>query len=156
MKSIVIVIASLLVTTTLEAQLTATPLKEATKPLEGFAYVLPKTVLTATVTYKQIKQIPGPYAQFAERYLGLNTVIQSEQTTHELLSVSLGSKAEPDQSAWFHAKPSDSKHPVAVKLSPEGFLLGCNLSKPDTNAPAFPLTRAWTKQRPIKRNSHPY
>lgn len=138
MKSLVIAIAGLLLATTLEAQLTATPLKEANLPLDGFTYVLPKTVLTATVTYKQIKQTPGPYAQYAERFLGLSTVIQAEQTSHELLSVSLASTAVPDQSAWFHVKQTDNKRHVALKLSPEGFLLGCNLSQPETSAPALP------------------
>jgi Domain of unknown function (DUF4831) len=114
MKSLVIAIAGLLLATTLEAQLTATPLKEATLPLEGFTYVLPKTVLTATVTYKQIKQTPGPYAQYAERFLGLSTVIQAEQTSHELLSISLA-PCGPGTStrmflAWLQPQPTGNQH----------------------------------------------
>jgi len=127
MKSLVTAFACLLIGSTLDAQLTTTPFKEATLPLEGCTYVLPKTVLTATVTYKQQVQTPGPYAQYAERFLGLTTVIQNEQTTHELVSVTLTSTAVPDETAWFHVKLADSKHPMVVNLSPEGFLLGCNV-----------------------------
>lgn len=132
MKSIFVALTSLLLAGSLQAQLTSTALKDATLPLEGIAYVLPKTVLTATVTYKQIKQTPGPYAQYAERFLGLNAVIQNEQTVHELLNVTLSSAAVPDQTAWFHVKPTDTKRPLVVSLSAEGFLLGCNLSKQET------------------------
>lgn len=134
MKSVLIAFTCLLFAGSLDAQLTATPLKEATTPLEGITYVLPKTVLTATVTYNQYVQTPGPYAQFAERFLGLSTVIQNEQTTHELVSVTLTSTPVPDQTAWFHAKPTDSKHPVDIHLSPEGFLLGSN--KPTMASPS--------------------
>lgn len=130
MKPSCIVIACLLLAGSLDAQLTSTPFKEATLPLEGAVYTLPKTLLTATVTYKQVKQTPGPYAQYAERFLGLNSVIQNEQTTYELTGVELTTTAIPDPDAWFHTKSADSKHPVSVDLSPEGFLLGCNLPSP--------------------------
>jgi len=129
MKLALIAFACLLFAGSLDAQLTSTPLKEATTPLEGLNYVLPKTVLTAAVTYKQLTQTPGPYAQFAERFLGLTTVVQTKQTTHELIGVTLTSTAIPDQAAWFHVKPVDSKRPFVINLSPEGFLLGCNIPK---------------------------
>lgn len=133
MKVFLFTATLLMMASTLDAQLTATPFKEASLPLEGFVYVLPKTVLTATVTYKQTKEMPGPYAQYAERFLGIISVIQNEKTTHELVGVTLATTAVPDQAAWFHAKQTDSKRQVSIQLSPEGFLLGCNMNLTETD-----------------------
>ncbi len=128
MKRLTITLGCILCAGLVSAQLSTIPLKEASTPLDGCIYSLPKTLLSATVTFKQVRQAPGPYAQYAERFLGIGPVIQNEQTSHELIDVSLTARAVPDPAATFLVKPTEGKHPVTINLSPEGFLLGSNLT----------------------------
>lgn len=124
----------------LQAQVISTPLSDAVAPLDGLVYTLPRTQLNITVTVACTKKTPGPFALYAERYLGISDVIQTEQIDHELVDVAVKPIAVPDKTQRFFIKPDvNAKTPTTIHVSPEGFLLGCNLKvepAPQTPGPA--------------------
>lgn len=68
----------------------------------GVTYSLPKTVVQVTLVTKCRKTIAGQYAQYAEKFLGLNDVVQDDETKYEVLSVSLAPAATPDSLRTYH------------------------------------------------------
>lgn len=142
----------LLLLSNLQAQVISLPLNEATTPLDGMVYQLPKTMLEVAVTVRQTKQTPGPYAAYAERYLGINNIIQSEQTNYELVGLTANPYAIPDAKNSYLIKPAPkvTSTPV-ISLSPEGFLIGCNLE----NKPSKQLVNHRQAQhQPAETGSH--
>lgn len=136
----------------IQAQVTSLPLKDATTPLDGMVYHLPKTTLEIAVTVRHTKQTPGPYALYAERYLGISDVIQNEQTSYELVGLTAKPHAVPDAKNGYLVKPlPKTKTTPVISLSPEGFLLGCNIKNaPATNQPRQSIG----KRQPKEADSH--
>jgi len=142
MKLYSTLIATLLLTGSLQAQVISLPLSETTTPLDGLLYALPKTQLDITVTVRRTKQTPGPYALYAERYLGINEVIQSEQISHELVKITANPVAVPDTKLRYVIMPDPkAKEAPTISLSPEGFLLGCNVDIQACHAGCQPANR---------------
>lgn len=68
----------------------------------GITYSLPKTVAQVTLVTKCSKTVAGQYAQYAEKFLGLNDAIQDDETKYEILGVSLAATATPDSLRTYH------------------------------------------------------
>lgn len=66
-------------------------------PQGGLAYSLPSTVITLEVEAVQEKFYAGPYAKYAEKYLGIK-VRQKDETTYQLVQVDMAPCVEADQS----------------------------------------------------------
>lgn len=72
--------------------------KEGPKGEEGLVtYCLPSTVITLDVEAVQESFHAGPYARFAEKYLGIKAR-QKDETTVQIASIRLTPFVEPDQS----------------------------------------------------------
>jgi hypothetical protein len=67
-------------------------------PQGSLTYCLPSTVINLEVEAMQEKFYAGPYAKFAEKYLGIK-VRQKDETSYQLVQVNLTPAVEPDQSA---------------------------------------------------------
>ena len=68
---------------------------------EGYlSYSLPSTVLVLEVEAVRENFYAGPYAAYAEKYLGL-TVPQEDKQTYQLKSVKMTPYVEPDNSRRF-------------------------------------------------------
>ena len=74
---------------------------EAGHTLQGFYYALPRTVLIVDVTVVKTTETPGPYAQYAEKFLGLEDVITDKAQTYEIREVSISQYAEPDPAEYY-------------------------------------------------------
>lgn len=74
---------------------------DKSKSMQGFFYVLPRTVITVDVTVKRTQYIKGPYAPFASKYLGLNNVIMENQVEFEIDEIKINSFAEPDPNEFY-------------------------------------------------------
>lgn len=123
-----------------DAQIQSYPLT-AQLPTDAVAYYLPQTALTITVTERCVREIPGEFARYAERCLGISDVIASEQEIHEIVRVEFDTKTAADplkayymtagptrQSAADGSKSKTVSAPTSmnVSLSPEGMLQAVN------------------------------
>ena len=66
-------------------------------PQGAVAYSLPSTVISLEVEALQEKFYAGPYAKYAEKYLGIK-VRQKDETTYQLVQISMTPSVEADQS----------------------------------------------------------
>lgn len=90
---------------------------------EGIAYALPRNVLIVSVEVQSESFIPGPYAQYAKKYLGIDGVKSTESVIWKMTGMDVTQFSEPDPEAVF--KITDS-YPVAVSLLPNGVIYGIN------------------------------
>jgi len=88
---------------------TQAPLKLRTTPIgeepqdvkSSYRYALPMDVLKVEVTYQEVRTIPGPYGEYAERYLGMNEVIRQKKSTWKILEVSIVPHLEMDPEHFY-------------------------------------------------------
>jgi len=67
-----------------------TPLKQVNNLYEnGIIYGLPKTTLKFTVEAKRTEIIPGPYAEFALKYLGIENAPEEEATQWQITNIAI-------------------------------------------------------------------
>ena len=58
-----------------------TPLgQEPAKVKEQYVYALQQTVLKVEVTLREVRSVPGPYWEYAEKYLGLKEVVKTKSS----------------------------------------------------------------------------
>ena len=90
---------------------------------EGYLnYSLPKTVLVLEVEAVQVNFYAGPYAAYAEKYLGI-TVPQEDSQTYQLNSVKMTPYVEPDNSRRYSVNiPKGDMSGTFVKLTPTGLI----------------------------------
>lgn len=86
-------------------------------------YSLPKTDLLFEVTARQEVFHAGPYAKFAQKYLGVSTRTQDE-TSFEITEVKLTSAVEADQSARFSSALPESALKTYLQITTQGLVSG--------------------------------
>ena len=83
------------------ARLVAMPMfasaQQKSDPQGSLAYCLPSTVINLEVEALQEKFYAGPYAKYAEKYLGIK-VNQKDETTYQLVQINMTPYVEADQS----------------------------------------------------------
>jgi hypothetical protein len=101
MKNLIIIIAS---TATLvgcaapiEMQVRVAPVGvEVPGSTAQYLYILPQTVLKVDVQYQEVRHIPGPYWEYARRYLGITEVIQQKASHWQVMDVKVTPHIEMD------------------------------------------------------------
>ena len=90
---------------------------------EGYlTYSLPSTVLVVEVEAVRENFYAGPYAAYAEKYLGI-TVPQEDKQTYQLKSVKMTPYVEPDNSKRFSVNvPKGDLNTSFLKLSAMGLI----------------------------------
>jgi hypothetical protein len=79
------------------AKLQVTPLGQDPKDSEAkFLYVLPQTVLKVELTVREERSVPGPYWEYAERYLGLKEVVKKNSSRWSIWDVAVDAHSEMD------------------------------------------------------------
>jgi hypothetical protein len=68
----------------------------------GYYYALPRIYVKIDVVVNETELIKGPYAEFAEKYLGLTNVINANSTSYEISEYKISSMAEPDPEQYYH------------------------------------------------------
>jgi len=85
---------------------------------DGLFYSLPRTVIKVDLVVSKITNVRGPYAEFADKYLGLSQVVMTNSTEYSLSEIRLSSYEESDPSEYYFVKvPEKSKSRQAVELS---------------------------------------
>jgi len=69
---------------------------------EQVFYTLPQTVLKVEVAYRETRQVPGPYRDYAERYLGISEVIRNKASRWQLMDVQVEAHEEADPEMMYH------------------------------------------------------
>jgi hypothetical protein len=136
MKRLIFSILVLSIYTNCFSQITSIPLKISEGQIEGSIYTLPKTIFLVEVETKCIKETPGKYYQYAERFLGLSDVCQSEKIRYEITSVKMTLKSIPDnQNSYILINKKNKLSDNSVELTKEGFLKSINGPKSEEEKP---------------------
>ena len=91
-------------------------------PQGALAYCLPSTVINLEVEAVQEKFYAGPYAKYAEKYLGIK-VNQKDETTYHLVQINMTPYVEADQSMRYMLSVDKGKIDATfMKLSAAGLV----------------------------------
>jgi hypothetical protein len=96
---------------------------------QGYFYSLPRNIVTVDVTILKTEEIPGPFAQFAEKYLGIDAVINRPATHYSINDVSINSFAEPDPAQFYFIESDANLHvnsPFSMQLNEGGIITAFN------------------------------
>ena len=126
MRSVIILFGILIIlaacSAPVEMQVQVKPLGEkVAESREGAIYFLPRTVLRVEVSYEEIRDFPGPYWEYATRYLGLEDVIRKKAIQYRISDIRITSYSENDPALAYrvHVKegsfPSDKLDPYLQK-----------------------------------------
>jgi len=101
----------------------------ATKSTDwGVTYYLPKTVLTIHANYDKTTKKAGPFAQYAEKYLGLKeqSVVFEDRIYYTLNTISVGSKGVVDKDASYIIEFKSKTTSPFVYLTEDGLICTIN------------------------------
>ena len=101
----------------------------ATKSTDfGVTYYLPKTILTVHVNYDKITKKAGPYAQYAEKYLGVKgeSVVLEDEIYYTLNTIDLRSRGVVDKSAGYLVEFKSKTTSPFVYLTEDGLICAIN------------------------------
>lgn len=73
----------------------------------GIVYTLPRTVICLKVDVEQTITLPGPYAQYAQKYLGIANAATQKTEEYRLTNISIEAKAETDPNVMYSAFLND-------------------------------------------------
>jgi len=99
----------------------------------GIYYNLPKTIVTIDVTITKTEKIKGPYAQYAQKYLGISNVNTANTTSYEISDIAFDTYTEPDSSQYYCIelnKCQKKRQSFFLSLSESGMIQSLN-AKPD-------------------------
>ena len=87
--------------------------QKTSDPAGNLTYCLPSTTLTLEVDAVQEKFYAGPYAKFAEKYLGVEAR-QKDETVFQLTQIRMTPSVEADQSRRFTPSVSFTVHTAGI------------------------------------------
>ena len=117
----------------------------ASMPDNSIVYMLPATKLYAVVTIVEEEEIPGEFALYAKRYLGVDEAILKPRHTYRIDQVTLGSYGVPDERRRFSVRFRRNNSATYMTLTPEGLLASIN--KKVETVPALPTDQKGTPDK---------
>ena len=91
-------------------------------------YALPKTVVDVQVVARKTILKRGPFAQYAEKFLGITeNVVLADGQQWQILTMKLGSYPQVDPQQFHKIVASGDYEPNLVSLTPEGLIRGFNI-----------------------------
>lgn len=89
-------------------------------------YALPKTGLKIEIGYQIVSFIPGPYADYAQRMLGIDGVKKDRTQTYFLKSAMVETTTEPDGHTFFSVGTLEGQHDrnLLQRMESRGLILG--------------------------------
>ena len=95
--------------------------------LSGIDYALPMTVLDVNVVAQKVITKPGPFAEYANRYLGVTNVPTREQTEWTIKEIKLSSHSERDAEQIYRIEAEGASIAGMVQLDERGIIMGVNM-----------------------------
>lgn len=99
---------------------------ETSSKEEGVFYYLPKTTLVIDVEITKVNYIPGPYAAYAEQFLGY-TGIQQKSSLYEIRNIIITDVAEPDENQLYFIE-TEKKFSSLFEMEENGLLRNVNVA----------------------------
>jgi hypothetical protein len=103
---------------------------------QGVVYALPRTVVNIEVTIDRIENYKGPYADYAQRYLGLKNVVMNNSVEYAISGITITTSPEPDPEQYYFvetgAKQAKGQKAGLLRLSDAGLILGTIPDPADT------------------------
>ncbi len=90
-------------------------------------YSLPRTVIDIEVTIDKKITRPGPFAAYAERYLGITGVPVRESVEYAIADIKVGTHAEKDPDQMYRIETEGKHFGARVSLTADGMIRGINL-----------------------------
>lgn len=97
--------------------------KKETAPVLGVVYKLPRTVVKINVTAEYTQIIAGPYAAYAETYLGIKNVPKRDMQLWQINDVSFNTFAEADPAQQYQSLGNAGS---LISLCNNGVIAGIN------------------------------
>lgn len=129
------------------AQTSVTPVDSTGVKPNCVAYYLPKTAVKVKVTVALCHEKPGPFANYAQRFLGIDKVITTESTRWELREVALEASQLPDETKQYQISVNSRSTAQNITVSADGIIKGVNL-KASQEQPAPKTYRKEDKTKP--------
>jgi len=89
-------------------------------------YSLPKTVINIEVEFKKTEYKKGPYYKFANKYLGIDKVIERNETKWKINDIEIKNSILPDSSKFYLLYTNDKNISSKINLSNDGILKSFN------------------------------
>lgn len=115
----------------------------------GIVYSLPKTAIDVRATVTRSVEKPGPFAQFAQKYLGQSPTVTQERTVWKIENVDILPKgiADPEKRYAIQLKKENR---TAFYLNEEGMLVSINRAPaPASTRPAPSPEKAAKKEQKL-------
>lgn len=97
----------------------------ATKTISpvGFIYALPKTGFEVTVESQCVQYLPGPYAQFAEKYLGIKNIKGEPKSEWQIEKLIVKSFLEADMQQLYVVESTSGNQLNFIELNKNGLIV---------------------------------
>lgn len=97
-------------------------------PESGIIYALPQTNLKFTINAIKTDIIPGPYYEYAEKYMGIENVPEKESTVWGINDIIISTYNDIDPNQYYILEPSGKMNIDIYKLFKNGNVLPVNKS----------------------------
>ena len=89
----------------------------------AFTYSLPRTVVKFKVTAVRTNVYPGPYAAYAKKFLGIESVFSKRSTSWEIENIKIDAGTESDPNSVFIVESEDQKYINLFELVKTGLIV---------------------------------
>lgn len=93
---------------------------------DGIIYALPRTVIRIEVEATKVVTQKGPYADYAEKYLGITNAPLKDSIQWLLSDLRISSYAEPDSNQFYFIESGKQNIAQLINVTPEGLLVSFN------------------------------
>lgn len=101
---------------------------------KGMVYTLPATNLQVTVTAEHRVYVPGPYSQYAKKYLGIDNVPSQGESEWSMVSFGISEGSVPDMNALFVVEMNSENSIGYLTLSSKGLVIPIHKAQFQSNS----------------------
>ena len=127
MKHLIIACLTIASTLTAFAQTSVTPFDASKDHLNGITYSLPKTELNIVITARCTIEKPGPFYQYAERYLATKDIITINNETWQIDNIEIKSNAIADPNRTFQVAIDNKGIANNITYAHDNIIAGVNV-----------------------------
>lgn len=145
-------IAHCLLCSNLKAQTSVTPFDASKDYLNGITYSLPKTELNILITASCTIEKPGPFYQYAERYLATKDIITINNETWQINNIEIKTNAIPDPNRTFQVAIDNKGIANNITYTHNNIIAGVNIEY-SPKLGELPKAKGYTNSQPSTLDS---
>ena len=127
MKHLIIACLTIASTLTVFAKTVVTPFDASKDYLNGITYSLPKTKIDIVITARHTIEKPGPFYQYAERYLATKDIITINNETWQIDNIEIKSNAIADPNRTFQVAIDNKGIANNITYAHDNIIAGVNV-----------------------------